>query len=126
MKKMLIALLLGVSLVGCGNQRDVNSIAVDDFPNNFYFIERDYNKEEVLELIKKDIEKAENIYPSFTSLIRSDNYIIIYEIIEVVGEDYEVWIHDILYGDEEYINWNYEDVKEVYEDVFVNKEGSEN
>ena len=71
MKRILIALLLGVSLVSCGAKREVNSITNNEFSDQSFFIdENNFNKKEVMELIKKDIEKVDNMYNGYASLIK--------------------------------------------------------
>ena len=66
MKRILIALLLGVSLVSCSAKREVNSITNNEFSDQSFFIdENNFNKKEVMELIKKDIEKVDNMYNGY-------------------------------------------------------------
>ena len=119
MKRILIALLLGITLVGCGAKREVDCISVSDYSKGDYFFEEcGYNKAEVIELIKKDIEKADTMYEDYNNLIKTDNYIIIYGVLEVDGNNYKVWIHDIQHGDKEYIENSYEITKDIYDEVF--------
>lgn len=121
MKKLLIALLLAVSLVSCGNKREVNYVKISEWSEaESYFEEYGYNRNEVMELIKKDLEKADNMYDMYSSLIKTDNYIIIYSVVEVVGNDYTIYLYDIHHGDKDYINNKYDEVKPVFEEVFSN------
>ena len=119
MKRILIALLLGMTLVSCGAERKVNCIRTSDYSmSDYFFEERGYNKAEVMELIKKDIEKADTMYEDYNNLIKTDDYIIIYAVCEIDGNNYTVWIHDVQHGDKEYIdNW-YEATKNIYDEVF--------
>ena len=119
MKRILIALLLGITLVSCGAKRKVDYISVSDYSmGDYFFEERGYNKSEVMELIKKDIEKADTMYEDYNNLIKTDDYIIIYTVLEVDGNNYKVWIHDIQRGDKEYIDGSYEITKDIYDEVF--------
>ena len=119
MKRILIALLLGITLVSCGAKREVNSIKNSEWSNkHFFYSENDYNKEEVISLVKKDIEKADTMYEDYNNLIKTDNYIIIYDVLEVDGNNYKVWIHDVQHGDKEYIDNSYEITKDIYDEVF--------
>ena len=122
MKKVLIALLLGVTLVGCGAsaKRDVDCVSVaDDYMTNEYYFEKcGYDKAEVMEIIKEDIEKADTMYEDYDNLIKTDDYIIIYTVLEVDGNNYKVWIHDVKHGDKEYIDGSYETTKNIYNEVF--------
>ena len=117
MKRILIALLLGITLVSCGAKRKVDYISVSDYSmGDYLFEERGYDKAEVIELIKKDIEKADTMYEDYSNLIKTDNYIIVYDVCEVDGNNYKVWIYDIEYGDKEYIESMYDIVKPAYEE----------
>ena len=119
MKRILIALLLGITLVSCGAKRKVDYISVSDYSmGDYFFEERGYNKAEVMELIKKDIEKADTMYEDYDNLIKTDDYIIIYTVLEVDGNNYKVWIHDVQHGDKEYIDNSYEITKDIYDEVF--------
>ena len=74
MKRILIALLLGITLVSCGAKREVNSIKNSEWSNkHFFYSENDYNKEEVISLVKKDIEKVDSMYDGYASVIKTDN-----------------------------------------------------
>ena len=45
MKRILIALLLGITLVSCGAKRKVDYISVSDYSmGDYFFEERGYNK----------------------------------------------------------------------------------
>ena len=45
MKRILIALLLGITLVSCGAERKVNCIKTSDYSmSDYFFEERGYNK----------------------------------------------------------------------------------
>ncbi len=121
MKKVLIALLLGMTLVGCGAKRDVNCVSVaDDYmTDEYYFEQKEFDKGEVMTLIKKDIENADVIYKDYTNLIKTDNYIIVYGVCSVEGDNYIVWIYDIYNGDKEYIEYMYDAVKSAYDETFL-------
>ena len=116
MKRILIALLLGITLVSCGAKREVDCISVTERSlGDYYFDECGYDRDEVIGLIKKDIEKADNMYLDYSNLIKTDNYIIIYGVEEVIDNNYEVFIYNIEYGDKEYIDYMYEAAKDSYE-----------
>ena len=51
-------------------------------------------------------------------LLELDNYIIIYDVLEIDGNNYKVWIHDVQHGDKEYIDNSYEATKNIYDEVF--------
>ena len=120
MKKMLIVLLLGVSLVSCGAKREVNSITNNEFSDQSFFIdENDFNKKEVMELIKKDIEKVDNMYNGYASLIKTKNYIILYEVEYVRDNDYGINIVELWNGDKDFINHMYPEVKNYFDKVWA-------
>ena len=119
MKRILIALLLGVSLVSCGAKREVESIVNSDWSNaDYFFNEEGYNKDEVMDLIKKDIEKADNMYDGYTTIIKTDNYIITYRVLDIEDNNYQIYLFGVYHGDKEYIDGVYEIEKEVFEEVF--------
>ena len=119
MKRILIALLLGITLVSCGAKRKVDCISVSDYSMGDFFFEKcGYDKAEVMEIIKEDIEKADTMYEDYDNLIKTDDYIIIYTVLEVEGNNYKVWIHDVKHGDKEYIDGSYETTKNIYDEVF--------
>ena len=121
MKKVLIALLLGITLVSCGSaKRDVDCVSVaDDYmTDEYYFKKGEFDKGEVMALIKKDIENADVIYQDCSSLIKTDNYIIVYEVYSVEDDNYIVWIYDIDHGDKEYIDYMYDVIKSAYDKTF--------
>ena len=119
MKKMLIALLLGVSLVSCGAKREVNSITNNEFSDQSFFIdENNFNKKEVMELIKKDIEKVDNMYDDYASVIKTNNYIIVYIVEDINGDDYEISVVDLYHGDKDFIEYCYPDVKHAFDTSF--------
>ena len=120
MKRILIALLLGVSLVSCGAKREVNSITNNEFSDQSFFIdENNFNKKEVMELIKKDIEKVDNMYNGYASLIKTKNYIILYEVEYVRDNDYGINIVELLNGDKDFINHMYPEVKNYFDKVWA-------
>ena len=91
MKKILICLLLGVSLVSCGAKREVNSIKNSEWSNkHFFYSENDYNKEEVISLVKEDIEKVDSMYDGYASVIKTDNYIIVYIVENINNNDFQL------------------------------------
>ena len=119
MKRILIALLLGVSLVSCGAKREVNSITNNEFSDQSFFIdENNFNKKEVMELIKKDIEKVDNMYDDYASIIKTNNYIIVYIVEDINGDDYEISVVDLYHGDKDFIEYCYPDVKHAFDTSF--------
>ena len=122
MKKLFICLLLGVTLVGCGNKREVKYIEISEWcADEFFFVERGYDKDDTLKLIQKDLESADLIYEGYKSLIKTENYIILYTLIEADGEHYKIFINFMDYGDKEFIENIYNNVyKKLYGDL-INK-----
>ena len=119
MKKMLICLLLGVSLVSCGVKREVNSIKNTEWSDeHFFYNDNDYNKEEVINLIKKDIQKVDNMYDDYASIIKTNNYIIVYIVEDINGDDYEISVVDLYHGDKDFIEYCYPDVKHAFDGSF--------
>ena len=119
MKRILIALLLGVSLVSCGAKREVESIVNSDWSNaDYFFNEEGYNKDEVMNLIKKDIEKADNMYDGYTTIIKTDNYIIVYIVEDINNNDYEISVVDLYHGEKDYIEYCYPNVKNAFDGSF--------
>ena len=63
MKRILIALLLGITLVSCGAKREVNSIKNSEWSNkHFFYSENDYNKYQVSPYIKNQLECYQPTY----------------------------------------------------------------
>lgn len=115
MKKILI-ILLGIMLVGCGAKRDIDYISISDYcPFDYYIDELKYDETEIIKLIIKDIENADIMHEGYSSLIKTNNYIIVYEVCEIKDKDYLVYIYDIEHGDKEYIDYMYNIAKESYE-----------
>ena len=119
MKRILIALLLGITLVSCGAKREVNSIKNSEWSNkHFFYNENDYNKEEVISLVKKDIEKVDSMYDGYASVIKTDNYIIVYIVEDINNNDYEIYVVDLYNGEKDYIEYCYPNVKHAFDGSF--------
>ena len=119
MKRILIALLLGITLVSCGAKREVNSIKNSEWSNkHFFYSENDYNKEEVISLVKKDIEKVDSMYDGYASVIKTDNYIIVYIVEDINNNDYEISVVDLYHGEKDYIEYCYPNVKNAFDGSF--------
>ena len=58
------------------------------------------------------------MYKDYTSLVKTDDYIIVYEVYSVEGDNYTVWIYDIHHGDKEYIDYMYDVSKSAYDETF--------